>query len=67
VKVIGASNIMSRNESDERSSPVGTSRLDTSQSVGEDSGVGSIAVAPSLYTSVYTLIFLVGVLSRCSL
>jgi hypothetical protein len=63
MKMIGASNVVSRNESDKCSSPVGTSGLETSQSVGEDSCVGSIAVTPRLYTSIYTLMLLVGAFS----
>ena len=56
MKVVGTANIVSRDQGGERSSSVLGSGLDTSQSVGENGRVGSITVAPCLYTSVYTLL-----------
>jgi hypothetical protein len=59
VKVIGAANVVSRNECDECSSSIRASGLDATQSVGEHGGVGAITIASRLNASVHTLVLLI--------
>lgn len=55
MKVIGAAYVVTGNEGDERSSSIGASWLQTAQSIGSDSALGSVTVTSGLNTSVHTL------------
>lgn len=59
MKVIGAANVVSRDECDECSSAIGASGLDSTQSVGEYGSVGTITIPFRLNAGVYTLVLLV--------
>jgi hypothetical protein len=59
VKVIGAANVVSRNECDECSSSIRASGLDATQSIGEHGGIGPITIASRLNAGVHTLVLLI--------
>lgn len=54
VEVVCAADVVSWNDGDEGGGAVGGGGLDATQSVGLDGGSRAVAVAPGLYTGVYT-------------